>query len=142
MDLVQWHWLVFALVLIGLEALGTGGFLVGAAIAAFFMAIIVHFTEVMWEWQIIYFAVMSLIATTIFWLFFKRSDQKEHSLLNNRAAQIVGKTFTLEKDISAPQDRVQIGDTFWKVQVSTDLPAGTKVRVSETEGMCLTIVEI
>jgi len=139
MELQQWHWLVLGLILIGIETLGAGGFLVGIAIASFIMAVVAHVADVVWEWQLISFAVLSIISTAVFWLFFKKKQQVDTRLINDRAAQMIGRTFVLKTPITAPQDKIQIGDTYWKVESKQNFAAGDKVRVCASQGMTLLI---
>ena len=64
-----------------------------------------------------------------------RSDSPK---LNDRAAQLVGRQFTLEKSVEG-QEKVQVGDTFWTVESDCNIGSGTQVRVIDTKGMTLVI---
>ena len=53
-NLEPWHWLSLGLLLLGAEALGPSGFLLGTAIAAFLLAIInALFSDSSWQTQLI-----------------------------------------------------------------------------------------
>jgi membrane protein implicated in regulation of membrane protease activity len=66
------------------------------------------------------------------------SDQP---LLNQRAAQLVGRNATLHEAIVDGSGRIKIGDTIWRVS-GPDLPAGAKVTVSAIDGSSLVVSAI
>ena len=137
-----WHWLIIAFLLLGAEALGAGGFLLGSAAAALLIAAALWLADISWAWQMVLFGVFSLIFTIAYWKFFKKlNDQSDHPELNNRASQLIGRIFELEQDLPNAQGRVQIGDTFWKVQASKPLKKGDLVAVTGCHGMVLIIEE-
>ena len=55
-----------------------------------------------------------------------RSDQPD---LNRRAEQLIGRVLLLEEAIEAGRGKVRVGDTLWLAE-GTDLPAGTRVKVT------------
>ena len=59
-------------------------------------------------------------------------------MLNQRAAQLVGRVVPLEQAIVNGQGRVQIADAYWNVS-GPDLPAGTAVRIVASDGMNLRV---
>ncbi len=137
-----WHWLIIAFLLLGAEALGAGGFLLGSAAAALLIAAALWLADISWAWQMVLYGVFSLIFTIAYWKFFKKlNDQSDHPELNNRASQLIGRIFELEQDLPNAQGRVQIGDTFWKVQASKPLKKGDLVAVTGCHGMVLIIEE-
>ncbi|MBY5994049.1 NfeD family protein [Ferrimonas balearica] len=139
--LEAWHWLVLGLVLLGLEALGTGGFLLGAAAAGLMLSLLLWiWPEMAWSAQLILFALATVIFTVIYWRGFRRVNQRtEQPGLNDRAAQLVGRQVVLEQDLLAGEGKIQIGDTLWRVRCERPLAAGTRVRVVASEGMRLVI---
>lgn len=138
-SLAAWHWLVLGLVLLGLEALGAGGFLLGGAVAGILLALLLWlWPDMVWSTQFILFAVAAVAFTVIYWRGFRRFNQaSEQTGLNDRAAQLVGRVLVLEKELVAGEDRIQIGDTLWRVRIDVSLPAGSRVRVRESQGMIL-----
>ena len=139
--LQPWHWIVFCFLLLVFEALGAGGFLLGAAAAAAAgaQALVSWLLPGLgWPVQISSFGIMTLIFTVGWWVFFRSPGQNSHDpLLNNRAAQLVGRIVVLDSDLPGGHGRIQIGDTKWKVQADKTLSAGTTVVVSAAEGMTL-----
>jgi membrane protein implicated in regulation of membrane protease activity len=137
--LQPWHWLIVAFLCLGLEALGAGGFLLGSAVAGFLMAFLLWLLpDLSWAWQLSWFAVFSLMSTVAYWKLFRKVNEKsDHPQLNQRAAQLVGRTVTLEDDLPGGQGKVQVGDTFWKVRASQTLEKGTTVIITGSDGMVL-----
>ena len=130
-ELQPWHWVILTFLLLGLEAMGAGGFLLGAAVASIVQAVVLWLAPDMgWAMQITVFGFGTLIFTVCWWVFFRKSGQNsEELLLNNRAAQQIGRIFVLESDLPGGHGRVQLGDTLWKVEAAESLSAGITVVV-------------
>lgn len=136
-----WHWASLAVVLLVLETLGTAGFLIGSAIAAFLMSLIIAiYPDIDWKWQFAIFSSAALIFSLIylkrFATFNENTDQPN---LNNRAARHIGKQYTLNEAIVNGQGRIQAGDTLWKISCDKDLPASTLVEVTGVDSMTLIV---
>ncbi|CAM3505468.1 NfeD family protein [Parendozoicomonas haliclonae] len=140
-ELEPWHWVILCFLLLGVEALGAGGFLLGAAAAAVVQALLLWMIgDFSWPWQLASYGSMTLVFSIIWWVFLRKPGQNTADpLLNNRAAQMIGRVITLEEDIPAGQGRVQIGDTKWKVSAFGPLHKGDHVLVASAEGMTLTL---
>jgi len=139
--ITTWHWLTLAVVLLILEVLGTSGFLLGIAVAALTMAGVValDFTPA-WQHQLLLFSLLAVIFTLLYWKVFRRfNDQSSEPLLNDRAAQLIGRRFVLDDTLVGGQGRVRIGDTLWKAEADQELAAGTSVEVWASEGMTLKV---
>jgi len=53
-----WHWASLAIILLVFETLGTAGFLIGSAIAAFLMSIVIAiYPEINWNGNLPYLVV-------------------------------------------------------------------------------------
>ncbi|WOG25395.1 NfeD family protein [Endozoicomonas sp. 8E] len=139
--LQPWHWLIVAFLCLGLEALGAGGFLLGSAAAALLLAALVWLLpEISWAWQLVWFALGSLIFTVAYWKFFRRVNEKsDHPQLNQRSAQLIGLVLVLENDLPGGQGKIRVGDTLWSVKAPGDFEKGCSVIVTGTEGMILLI---
>lgn len=143
-EISAWHWASLAIILLVLEILGTAGFLIGSSIAAFLMAAIVAiFPGMDWKWQLAIFstsaAIFSLIYLKRFATFNETTDQPN---LNNRAAQHIGKRYTLNEAIVNGQGRIQVGDTFWKISCDSDLEASTQIEVTAVDSMTLFVKSV
>jgi len=64
-----------------------------------------------------------------------KTDQPD---LNRRPDQLVGRVVAVEEAIAHGRGKVRIGDTLWIVEGS-DMPAGTEVRVTATQGAILRV---
>ena len=138
-----WHWIILAIVLIAGEALGATGFLLGAVMAALEVALITYiWPDMSWQKQLSLFAVLALLCSVWFWYRFKSFNQgTDQPKLNDRAAQLIGREFALTQEMTGGQGKMQVGDTLWRVESETNLPAGTQVKVIDSREMVLLIVK-
>ncbi|MCB1429261.1 MAG: NfeD family protein [Nitratireductor sp.] len=134
-SLGPWNWWILALVLLGLEVLAPGTFFLWFGISAFVIGTISlamgpDSSFWVWQTQMIGFVVLSLVAAVIGRRFMNqyRLDDSDNTDLNDRIAQMVGRTGTLNEAISGGTGRVKIGETTWRVS-GPELPVGTRVRV-------------
>lgn len=136
-----WHWLILAVLLLGAETLGTGGFLLGAAIAALLTALLSGLLpELGWAYQVMAFALQALLYTLLYLRLFKGFNQTTDApLLNARVRQLIGKVVVTEEDIVNGQGRIQIGDTYWSVLADEDIAAGSTVEVIDAREMDLLV---
>ncbi len=141
--LEPWHWLILLFVLLGAEALGAGGFLLGSAAAAAVVSLCLWLSPDMgWPLQLVIFGAGSLLLSFAYWKVFKKVNNKsDNPELNNRASQLVGRTVVLDQDLPAGQSKLQIGDTLWKVESDRAVPLGKKVSVTGHQGMMLLVRE-
>lgn len=142
--ITTWHWLTLAVVLLILEVLGTSGFLLGIAVAAFGMSGIVALDLLPeWQHQLLVFSLLAVIFTLLYWKVFRGfNDQSTEPLLNDRAAQLIGRRLVLEETLVGGQGRIRVGDTLWKAEADNELEAGAKVEIFGSEGMTLKIRSI
>lgn len=136
-----WSWVVLGLILLIAEAFGAAGFLLGAAVAAVIVGLaVVAYPEMHWHYQFMGFGGLTFGLSVIYWKFFRKfNDETDRPLLNNRAAQFVGKHYKLETDIENGSGKIQIGDTLWSVVCKEDIPAGAKIEVVGVKGTALVI---
>jgi len=142
-EISPWHWTALGISLLVLEALGSGGFLIGAAISAFVTAIsLLLFPEQDWKYQLSLFSALAVTFTIIYLKRFKNFNEKtDQPNLNDRTSQFIGQHFTLQEDIVNGKGRIQIGDTFWKIHCDSELSTGTNIKVIDNEGMTLIVKE-
>ena len=138
-----WHWILLAIVLIAFESLGAAGYLLGTIMAALELALISYIWPTMgWHNQLGLFALLAIICSVWFWYRFKSFNQDtDKPKLNDRAAQLVGREFALTSAMSGGQGKMQIGDTLWRVESETNMPAGTQVKVTGSREMVLLITK-
>lgn len=141
-QLQAWHWFALAVVLIVLEVTTTFGFMLGIAFAALALAVAVFIVpELAWDWQLLSFGVLSVVLTVGYRLYFKTvNDATDNPLLNDRAAQMVGKSFVLGVELDR-SGAAMVGDTRWAVRSDRRIDKGVRVRVVGVEGMILRVEE-
>jgi hypothetical protein len=134
-----WSWLVFGLILLGLELVLPGGVFVWLGIAALLTALIDFVYPLDWPRAVATFGVLGLLSI-LFWLRMVRSrgNDTDRPLLNRRAERHVGEEMVLDEPIRGGVGRVPIGDTIWRI-AGPDLPAGRRVRVVGHEGAVLRV---
>lgn len=133
-------WAALALLLMAAETLVPGAFMLwlGFAAAAVFVLVLVV-PDVPVLAQVAVFIGLSFVSVQVYRVRFRgRQRQSDHPTLNQRADQLIGRVVPLETAIVNGQGRVQIADAYWTV-VGPDLPAGTAVRVTRSEGMTLRV---
>lgn len=134
-DIGGWSWIILGLVLLVLEVLAPGIFFLWLGAAALVIGVISLVVwgigAELWTWQVQVIGFLILSVGFVYagrsWLARTETDSDE-PLLNDRVAQMVGRTATLEDPITNGVGRVRLGDTLWRVE-GPDLPAGTKVRI-------------
>jgi inner membrane protein len=140
---VFWHWFAFAAVLGTIEILAPGIFFLWLALAAFLTGLLVLIMPGMSAaMQITTFGVLAVVMVFAAWKFLKKNPiASDQPLLNQRAAQYVGKTYILEQAISNGIGRVRVGDGTWKVE-GPDMAAGGQVRVIGYDGPTLKVEKV
>jgi membrane protein implicated in regulation of membrane protease activity len=132
-ELGPWNWMVLGFVLLVMEVIAPGIFMLWIGIAALLIGLIslLIWDAGFWTWEIQVLAFLALSLVSAFVgkkLVGRRHDATDQPLLNRRGAQMVGKMATLAEPIKDGRGRIKLGDTLWRVS-GPDLPAGTQVRV-------------
>lgn len=145
-ELGPWAWWVLGIVLLILEVLMPGVFLVWIGIAAIVTGALslLLWEQAFWAWQVqwLVFAVLSLVAALIGRrIVSARGQVTDQPHLNQRGQSLVGRTATLEQPITEGRGRIRLDDTMWSVQ-GPDLPVGARVRVTASNGRDLTVEAI
>lgn len=142
-ELGLWNWFVLGFVLLALEILVPGVFLLWIGIAALatgaLSLLLWDGSFWIWQVQVLTFLVLSLISAFAGKRVMGNGGESDLPLLNRRADQLVGRTATLAEPIVNGWGRVRIDDTIWKVN-GPDMPAGTTVRVSAVKNGDLSVV--
>ncbi len=144
-ELGPWNWMVLGFILLTLEILLPGVYLLWIGIAALLVgALSLQLWEVAWwTWQVqvVAFLALSLISAYAGHRIMRdRQSDSDEPLLNRRDAQLVGRTATLQEPILDGHGRIRIDDTTWKV-TGPDASAGARVKVISAGGGEL-IVEV
>ncbi|MEX0809155.1 MAG: NfeD family protein [Dongiaceae bacterium] len=139
-SLAFWHWFVLGVALAGIEILVPGSFLLWLGIAAGVVGIVVlMFPSIGWEWQMVLFALLSVVSVLVGRAVMKRMAAPEgETTLNRRGEQFVGRVFMLAEPIANGRGAIHAGDSLWRVS-GADRPAGARVRVIGTDGTLLNV---
>jgi membrane protein implicated in regulation of membrane protease activity len=132
-ELGPWNWMVLGFLLLVMEVVAPGIFMLWIGIAALLIGTISLqlWGAAFWTWQVqvLAFLLLSLLSAYIGKrIADERKGDTDQPLLNRRGAQMVGRTATLAEPIRDGHGRIRLGDTLWRVS-GPDLPAGTRVRV-------------
>ena len=108
-----WNWLVFGMLLMGLELLAPGVFLLWLGLAALLVGLLSFVINPSWQMQILMFAVFAAAAVPLWRRVARKHSAASQSnpFLNKRADALVGRVFTLEKPIVDGTGTVRIDDT-------------------------------
>lgn len=134
-----WSWIIAGLVLLGLELVLPGGFLLWMGISGIITGLIVLVQPLGWPVQWLIFGVLSLVSIAL-WVGWSRNRKatSDRPYLNRRAEQFTGYEAVLEQPIVQGFGRVVLGDTVWRV-AGPDLPAGQRVRIVGSDGNVLRV---
>lgn len=135
-----WHWWVAALVLLILEMLLPGFFLLWLGVAAATVGLLLFVWPGMpFELQLLVFAVAS-VASIFGWRAWRtrHPEPNDQPHLNERAHRYVGRVFTLDAPVVNGVGKIRVDDSTWKIN-GPDLPAGTGVRVTGVDGTVLLV---
>ena len=139
-EIIYWHWLILAVVLIILEILIPGAFFLWTGISALVVgAAMFVFPQMSILVQVLIFAILSVITVMMY-----RSYRKKNPLvtdepaLNRRGEKYIGQSFTLKEPIVNGVGNIKVDDSTWKIK-GFDIDAGETVRVVAVEGTTLIV---
>jgi membrane protein implicated in regulation of membrane protease activity len=143
LELGPWGWWALGLLLLAAEVVAPGMFLVWIGIAAILTGAVslLLWEASFWVWQVqlVCFALLSVLAVFAGRrLMARTAETSDEPLLNQRGARLIGRTAVLEKPIAEGRGRIRLDDTTWTVS-GPDLPAGTRVKVTGSNGGQLTV---
>lgn len=142
--LLFWHWWVLALLLVIVEMIAPGMFLLWIGAAAAVTGLIMFIADsagwqVSWQVQFVIFGVLAVASVVAAKYYVKRNPiETDNATLNRRGAQYVGRVFNLDEAIINGIGKVRVGDSVWRVE-GPDLPAGDRVKVVGVDGTILKV---
>jgi hypothetical protein len=139
-ELLFWHWWILAAILMVLEIVVPGVFLLWLGIAAAITGLIAYAVPgLAWQWEGLIFAVLSIVIVWAWRAYLKRHPtETELPTLNRRGEQYVGRRLTLDQPIVDGRGQIKVDDSTWRVE-GADLPAGTHVIVKGVRGTILLV---
>ena len=134
-----WLWLIGGVLLLIMEVIAPGFFLVfigAAAIATGMFTVLFGLGTVP---QLALFALYALLSVLVGRRFYaNRHTDSTDPLLNDRAGRLVGKVVTVVVPVDEHNGRVRVGDSEWSARGGPAAP-GERVRITGVDGNCLTV---
>lgn len=141
-QVVYWHWWVFGLGMLILEAFMPGAIFLWTGISAGIVGLLLLlFPGMGWEWQFLLFGVLAVSSVVAWKKYRPHAPASDRPTLNRRGEQYVGRSFTLEEPIENGIGKLVVDDTTWRISGS-DLPAGRRVQVTGVDGTTLRVEAI
>jgi len=140
-NLLYWHWIILGFLLLVLEMLAPGAIIMWFGVGALAVgSLLFLFPDIPWEWQVFIFSIISLASIFAWKAYSKKSpaDDTDSGTLNQRGKALVGRRVPLVQAIINGIGRVQIDDTFWRVE-GNDASEGTLVVVTDADGATLKV---
>jgi membrane protein implicated in regulation of membrane protease activity len=138
-NLQWWHWWIAAAVIAAVETFLPGAVAIWFAASAAVVGALVLVVPVPWQLQLPLFGVLGIVAVVLWRRYDRgRPDTSDQPMLNQRAAQYVGRESTLSEAIVNGRGKVYIGDGAWSVR-GPELPVGAHVRVVAADGAVLVV---
>ncbi|HLO23406.1 MAG TPA: NfeD family protein [Methyloceanibacter sp.] len=139
-ELGAWNWMILAAILFVLELTAPGIFFMWFGLAAVATGLIAFGFDVGWQWQLVWFCLLSVAFVVVAWKYLRVYPLKsERPLLNERAVRHIGESHDLIDAIVNGRGSVKIGDSIWRV-TGPELPRGTRVTVVGADGSLLKVV--
>ena len=134
-----WLWLIGGVLLLILEVIAPGFFLVFIGAAAIATGLFAVLFGLGLPLQLILFAIYTWLAVMLGRRFYaNRAADSSDPLLNDRAGRLVGKVVTVVSEVDEHNGRVRVGDSEWNAR-GGPAAAGTRVRITGIDGNCLTV---
>ncbi|GLQ50202.1 NfeD family protein [Dyella flava] len=135
-------WWIVALVLIAIEVIMPGYFMLWIGIGAAATGLLVLVAPGLpLLAQAIAFAVLAFVSCAVYWYAIRPKLQRNESgdeRLNRRGEQLIGQRYVLIEAIVNGRGKARVGDGQWLVS-GPDLPAGSTVEVVAVEGAMLKV---
>jgi inner membrane protein len=139
LTLGYWDWFIAAAVLLLLEVMLPGTFMLWLGLSALLVGLISLGIDWSWQYQFLAFAVFAMAAFPLWRRVGARPrTPTDQPFLNRRADAFIGRVFTLEKPIVGGNGTIGIGDTVWRIS-GPDCPSGSRVKVAAVDGSTLRV---
>ena len=134
-----WLWLIGGVLLLILEVIAPGFFLVFLGASAIATGLFTVLFDLGTPAQLALFALYSVLAVLIGRRFYgNRTVDSVDPLLNDRVGRLVGKLVTVVEDVDDHGGRVRVGDGEWSAR-GGPAAVGERVRITGVEGNCLSV---
>jgi len=137
-----WDWMTFGLILMILELIIPGTFIIWFGFGAVATGLVFAFTPLSISGQLATFAVCSTISLCFGFFVYKRifGANKEVSQKNKTGAQkYIGQSFKVTESIGDDLGKVAVGDTVWLAKSNHPIAKGERAKVVDVEGTILIV---
>lgn len=137
-----WFWWIAAGILLFMELLAPGVFLMWLAFAAASVGIVDYVIDLSWQLELLAFAAFALVYVFLArpWYSKGNSQNSDQPNLNQRIYSFVGKSYVLHEPIVEGEGKLDIEGTRWDV-LGPNLAKGATVKVTAVEGMKLRVTQ-
>ena len=131
----HWGWAAVGLLLLLLEVLAPGTFMLWLGIAALLTAVSTFVFDLGMALQLVVFALYSAVSVVLGRHYFKWSPGSNAAVseLNQPATRLIGRVVTVIEPIENGRGRVKIADSPW-IAEGPDMPVGMRAKIVATEG--------
>ena len=134
-----WLWLIGGVLLLILEVIAPGFFLMFLGAAAIATGLFTVLFDLGTAPQLALFALYALIAVMVGRrVYANRTTDSADPLLNDRAGRLVGKMVTVVAAVDDHEGRVRVGDSEWSAR-GGPAAVGERVRITGVDGNCLKV---
>ncbi len=138
----HWAWLAIGLFLAAAEMAVPGVFLIWLAGAAIITGILAWLIPLGLPLEIVIFGVLAIVAVFAGRRYLRDNPVTEADpKMNRRGARLVGEVAIVSQPIEAGSGKVHYGDSEWLAK-GADAPAGTRVRITGSDGAVLLVEPI
>lgn len=137
-----WEWMTFGLILMILELVVPGTFIIWFGFGAVSTGLVMFFVPLSVNGQLATFAICSSVSVFFGFFVYKRifGTNKEVSQKNKTGAQkYIGQTFKVTEAIGDDLGKVAVGDTVWLAKSDHPIAAGKRAKVVAVEGTILIV---
>jgi membrane protein implicated in regulation of membrane protease activity len=139
---LHYWWWILALVLIALEVILPGYFMLWIGIAAGVTGLVMLVVPgLSLLGQSLVFAVLAFLSCAVYWYVLRPKlmrNEPGDALLNRRGEQKIGQRYVLVEPIVNGRGKARVGDGMWLVS-GPDLPVGSMVEVVGVDGTTLLV---
>ncbi len=137
--MAAWHWIVLGVALAIAETLLPGTILLWLGIAAALTGIVLlAWSDLGWQSQVLLFGAIAVVAVAVGLALRRKLEKPQPREVNLGTQRFVGQRGALSTAISNGRGEIRLGDSVWPV-AGPDLPAGTSVVVTGSDGVTLTV---
>ena len=139
MNMGPWSWLILGCILLGLEVLLPGIFMLWFGVAAVVTGGLALVLPMGIQSQIIVFIITSVISVFLGRYLYSSTDQEsDRPFLHKRGQQLIGQSFKVTEAIENGRGKLKVGDSQWIVK-GEDADIGAMVKVVALDGNSLIV---